>query len=363
MEEQEIKAIITRELPSILRSDGELRAFVLESVTNYFAGKQETESRFDRILEELRRDREEQSRKWEEQNRKWDEHQKEQNRKWEEQNRKWDEHQKEQNRKWEEQNRKWDEHQKEQNRKWDEQDRKWEEHQKEQNRKWDEQDRKWEEHQKEQNRKWEEQNRKWEENQKQLNQIISSVRRLDGVVEELQRDREENNRKWEEQGRKWEEQNRKWDENQKQLNQIISSVQTLSRKHDATIGALGARWGLYSEESFRKALKGILEDSFGVEVINVTEYDHDGEVFGRPDQIELDLLIKNGLLIICEIKSSMSKADMYLFERKVRFYESRHSRSANRKLAISPMVHPRAKEVANNLGIEVYSYGEDVAIE
>ena len=338
MEEQEIKAIITRELPSILRSDGELRAFVLESVTNYFAGKQETESRFDRILEELRRDREEQSRKWEEQNRKWDEHQKEQNRKWEEQNRKWDE----QNRKWDEQNRKWDEHQKEQNRKWDE-------HQQEQNRKWDE-------HQKEQNRKW-------EENQKQLNQIISSVRRLDGVVEELQRDREENNRKWEEQGRKWEEQNRKWDENQKQLNQIISSVQTLSRKHDATIGALGARWGLYSSESFRKALKGILEDSFGVEVINVTEYDHDGEVFGRPDQIELDLLIKNGLLIICEIKSSMSKADMYLFERKVRFYESRHSRSANRKLAISPMVHPRAKEVANNLGIEVYSYGEDVAIE
>ncbi len=70
MEEQEIKAIITRELPSILRSDGEIRAFVLESVTNYFAGKQETESRFDRILEELRRDREEQSRDREEQNRK-----------------------------------------------------------------------------------------------------------------------------------------------------------------------------------------------------------------------------------------------------------------------------------------------------
>ncbi len=312
MEEQEIKAIITRELPSILRSDGEIRAFVLESVTNYFAGKQETESRFDRILEELRRDREEQSRDREEQNRKWEE----------------------QNRKWEEQNRKWDEHQKQQDQKWEEQDR-----------------------------KWEEQNRKWDENQKQLNQIISSVRRLDGVVEELQRDREEQSRKWEEQDRKWEEQNRKWDENQKQLNQIISSVQALSRKHDATIGALGARWGLYSEESFRKALKGILEDSFGVEVINVTEYDHDGEVFGRPDQIELDLLIKNGLLIICEIKSSMSKADMYLFERKVRFYESRHSRYANRKLAISPMVHPRAKEVANNLGIEVYSYGEDVAIE
>jgi len=45
-----------------------------------------------------------------------------------------------------------------------------------------------------------------------------------------------------------------------------------------------------------------------VQVINVTEYDDEGEVFGRPDQIELDLLIKNGLLIIGEIQSSISKS-------------------------------------------------------
>ena len=43
-------------------------------------------------------------------------------------------------------------------------------------------------------------------------------------------------------------------------------------------------------------------------MINITEYDDEGEVFGRPDQIELDLLIKNGLLIIGEIQSSISKS-------------------------------------------------------
>lgn len=32
------------------------------------------------------------------------------------------------------------------------------------------------------------------------------------------------------------------------------------------IGALGARWGLASEASFRDALKGILEKSLGVQV-------------------------------------------------------------------------------------------------
>jgi hypothetical protein len=39
-----------------------MRDYIVRSVNNYFAGKQETESRFDQILEELRRDREEQSR-------------------------------------------------------------------------------------------------------------------------------------------------------------------------------------------------------------------------------------------------------------------------------------------------------------
>ncbi|MFY7886582.1 MAG: DUF3782 domain-containing protein, partial [Dolichospermum sp.] len=76
--------------------------------------------------------------------------------------------------------------------------------------------------------------------------------------------------------------------------------------YHSSVGALASIGGLHSEESFRDALKAILEESFGVQVINITEYDD--EVFGRPDQIELDLLIKNGLLIIGEIQSSISKS-------------------------------------------------------
>jgi len=177
--------------------------------------------------------------------------------------------------------------------------------------------------------------------------------RFDRVLDELRRDREENTRKWEEQ-------NRKWEANQTQTNRMLDSIEALAKKHDSTIGALGARWGLHTEQSFRNALKGILEDSFGVEVINVTEFDDAGEVFGRPDQVELDVIIQDGLLILCEIKSSISKSDMYIFERKVRFYEKRHDRKADRALVISPMVDRRAQEVAQKLGIEVYSYAEDI---
>jgi len=190
--------------------------------------------------------------------------------------------------------------------------------------------------------------------------------RFDRLLEELRRDREENTRKWEENQRELramrEEQNRKWHENQATINAMLEEIRALSRKHDSTIGALGARWGLRTEQSFRNSLKGILEDSFGVEVINVTELDDEGEVFGRPDQVELDVIIQDGTLILCEIKSSMSKSDMYTFGRKVAFYEKRHGRKANRKIVISPMVDDPAQKVARELGIEVYSYANEVPL-
>jgi hypothetical protein len=142
----------------------------------------------------------------------------------------------------------------------------------------------------------------------------------------------------------------------------LREIQKLNRKHDSTIGALGSRWGLYSERSFRDALAAILEESFGVEVLNINDYDPDGLVFGRPDQVEIDVIIKNGLVIVCEIKSSMSKSDMYTFSRKVEFYQQKYHRQATRKIVISPMVDSTALPIAENLEIEVYGYAEDVPI-
>ncbi|MBI4531696.1 MAG: DUF3782 domain-containing protein [Candidatus Latescibacteria bacterium] len=157
-------------------------------------------------------------------------------------------------------------------------------------------------------------------------------------------------------------QDQKWEANQATINQMLQEIQSMGRRHDSTIGALGARWGLHTEQAFRNALLGILTESFGVEVVNVVEYDEAGEVFGRPDQVELDVIIKDGMLMICEIKSSMSKADMYTFERKARFYEKRHRCQAAEVIVISPMVDQRALVVAERLGMTVYSSAEDVTL-
>ncbi|MGI0480891.1 PD-(D/E)XK nuclease family protein [Geminocystis sp. CENA526] len=245
----DIKTIIRQELPQIIAQDASIRDFILRTVSEYYSPKQETESKFDRILAELQLDREEQARKWDENNRKWDE----------------------------------------------------------------------------------------------------NNRRLDNFIHE--------------QNLKWEENTQRLDRMQNQIDETLQEIKKLNRQYDSSIGALGSRWGLYSEGSFRNALKGILEESFGVEVLNINTFDQEGDVFGRPDQVEIDVIIRNGTVIVCEIKSSISKAEMYVFDRKVTFYEKHYQRQVNRKIVISPMVDKWALPVARNLGIEVYSYAEDVIVE
>jgi hypothetical protein len=176
--------------------------------------------------------------------------------------------------------------------------------------------------------------------------------RFDRILEELKKDREE-------QSRKWEEQNGRWDENQGVIRRLLKKVE----KHEVSIVALGARWGIRAESSFRNALRGILEGNFDVKVLNINEYDDQGEVFGRPDQVELDIIIINSILIICEIKFSISKGDMYLFHKKSQFYEKRHNRTAKHLIAISPMVDEKAQKVARELGIKVYSYADEIPPE
>ena len=261
---EQFKETLKRELPALLQQDPDLRAYLLDLARDRFADKRETEDRFDRLLNELARDREEQSRKWEAQQRLWQEN-----------------------------------------------------------------DRKWQEYLAKQDALWEEQNHKWWEN----------MRRFDAVEERM----DAMDKKW-----------------QERFDKVHEEIMAQAKRFERSIGALGARWGVQSERTFRNALASILQETFGVEVLNITEYDDDGVVFGRPEQIELDIIIQNGVLLILELKSSIDKAGLYAFERKARFYERRHQRTANRLIVISPMVDPRATGIAEKLGIEVFSDALDV---
>jgi hypothetical protein len=276
--EQEIREMIRRELPRLITEDPELYNWVWTIVHEHSFSRAETESHFEKVLDEIRQSREEWMRRWEENDARW-------------------------RQQWEEDRRRWEENQ----RRWEENERRWEENQ----------------------RRWEENERRWQQ-------------------------------QWEEDRRRWEEDKRRWEENQQQIRALIEGLQRVDRRIDQTISALGARWGIMSEDAFRNALRGILEENFGVKVERVQYKDESGEVFGRPDQVELDVVIYNGQMLVCEIKASVSRGDVYIFERKVRSYEKRVGRKADRAILISPMIYEKDAELARTLGIEVYTSAEDV---
>jgi hypothetical protein len=118
------------------------------------------------------------------------------------------------------------------------------------------------------------------------------------------------------------------------------------------IGGLGARWGLQTEEAFRHGIRTILEE-VGFTIERFLTWDAAGEVFGHPEQVELDIVIQNSKAIVVEIKSSLDRANTYLFNRKVEFYTRHTGRQVDRKVVIASYADERAKEVAMRLGIEV----------
>jgi hypothetical protein len=133
----------------------------------------------------------------------------------------------------------------------------------------------------------------------------------------------------------------------------LAEAQTLfHRTFNAQIGGLGARWGIQTEEAFRQGMRTILHE-VGFTSERFLEYDAAGEVFGQPDQVELEVVVKDGKVIVAEVKSALDSGNTYLFDRKVAFYMRKTGRQVDRKLIVTPYADNRAKEVGLRLGVEI----------
>ncbi len=135
---------------------------------------------------------------------------------------------------------------------------------------------------------------------------------------------------------------------------VIAKHSEAIRDLQRTITALGARWGILAEEAFREAMVGIVERKFGGRVERWATYDEEGLVYGHPSVVEVDLLITNREHVLVEIKSSVSRADVYELWRTAKLYEKKTGVKP-KLIIVSPFVEPRAKDAAKKLGIEVYA--------
>jgi len=178
-----------------------------------------------------------------------------------------------------------------------------------------------------QEKRWEENNKRWEE----------AYKRFESLENELKKLREETNKLRED------------------FNKLYESVMRRMDSFERRLQALGARWGIESEEAFRNAMKGVVEELLGVAKVEKWVYfDEKGEVLGYPSRIEVDITIKDDIHILIEIKSSASDADISKLWRMGKLYE-KVTGVKPKLIMVTPFIDENGIETAKILGVEVYT--------
>jgi len=191
--------------------------------------------------------------------------------------------------------------------------------------------------------------------EERITKLEAAVERLEEAIEKLT----EAQRRTEERIDRLEKVVERLAEAQRRTEERVDKLAEIDRSIEIKIGALGARWGIGSETAFRNAIRGILEE-VGFHVERYLKFDEEGMVFGRPDQVELDIVMRDKKVFLIEIKSSVSRGDVSIFERKARFYQEKEDKTVDRKIIISPFLDPGAEDMARGFGIEVFTDANQV---
>ncbi len=152
------------------------------------------------------------------------------------------------------------------------------------------------------------------------------------------------------------------EERLERLERAVEELVRAVRSHDERLAtfdrkltALGARWGVESEDAFRNAMKGVVEDILGVAAVSRWAYfDREGVVYGYPSQVEVDMVIKNGVHILVEVKASVSSGDVLELSKIGKLYEL-VTGVKPRLLLVTPFIDEKGLKRARELGIEVYT--------
>jgi len=96
-------------------------------------------------------------------------------------------------------------------------------------------------------------------------------------------------------------------EHSKRLEELAREVRDLRR----TVVVIAHRFGVLTEESFREAMRYVIEEVFGVARVEKWVYnDVEGVVYGVPAVVEANILIKDKECVLVEVKSRISRGDV-----------------------------------------------------
>jgi hypothetical protein len=180
-------------------------------------------------------------------------------------------------------------------------------------------------------------------------QILAGMRdRLVGIeeiMEQLRKDMVEGFRRHDEELRRHEQ----------IMEQLRKDMVEGFRRLDLKISAIGARWGIMNEQSVRDGLKGILSKDLGYTVEEFKYSDDEGYVYGYPSSVQIDVVVKDSMVIVLEISSHVKRSDPPTVKRKAELYERVTGRSVSKVVIVTPFIDDDAVDVCRRYGIEVYS--------
>jgi len=104
--------------------------------------------------------------------------------------------------------------------------------------------------------------------------------------------------------------------------------------------SIGSRWGLINEEAVREGIRDLLR-SVGYSVEKWIWLDSTGYVYGHPSTIDLDIVIKDSLVIAIEITSSIKRGEPLYLKKKVKLYEKVSGRKVLKIMMIAPYIADR----------------------
>ncbi|EWG06519.1 MAG: hypothetical protein ASUL_09089 [Candidatus Aramenus sulfurataquae] len=145
----------------------------------------------------------------------------------------------------------------------------------------------------------------------------------------------------------------------KEVNERMATKEDLAKLEKrlmTIITGIGARWGIMSEDAYRQGMAELLKDA-GFEVRRELLYDKEGYVFGEPSEVEIDMVVKDGKVIMVEIMTAYRRADTNVIARKREFYEKVKNVKVDSVIVVAAYVEDKNPERilarAQSLGIKV----------
>jgi len=136
------------------------------------------------------------------------------------------------------------------------------------------------------------------------------------------------------------------------FNKVDERFDKMDNRFDSlelTLARLGSRWGIHSEDLFRKTMKSVLEESFEA---TVEEKNIQGEQF--------DLVVmQNGDHILIEIAASVRRNILERLDRKKALYISEVGIVPARIILAVGTINSRSAQIIRDAGFEVVEPDDD----